>query len=400
MKKIIIACFLVILMLIVPVKVVAQTSNLQKILNSSLLNEELPKILITEDQKIQLISFIEINFEGEDKIQAIDILDDIINVDLEVDLINLSNKLKLYIYEPIPEYDLYSVTNENELNDLLNTYWGVTEEGFIENIFGSLLIKIIEYIKDRLGWFYDLFDNSISLFYGGISLFVDIIKPMSITIAVLFVAVVNKILSAPKVFTDAIKELFQQEYNNFTLTITEFIAQFSGNLINLIDSIISFIENPNIETYFTELQLFIQWLDEEHWKDPIIVIGSVTWLLGIPLENITVTCRGQSVVTDSNGDFSFLVESPSNSEDSFPKNQYYGMHNCQITISYNNEVKKQTPKLLSYSFSGGEIDWAFLLIKVKPNDIKTWTTSIEKVNSILGLIRIPFQNVFRNINII
>ena len=400
MKKVSIACFLVMIMLMIPVTVVAQTSKMQKINNSSLLNEELPKILITENQKNQLINFIEINFEGEEKIQAMDILENIINADLEVDLINLSNKLKLYIYEPIPEDELYSVTNENELNDLLYTYWGVTEEGFIENLFGSLLIKIIEYIKDRLGWFYDLFDNSISLFYGGITLFVDIIKPMSITIAVLFVAVVNKILSAPMVFTDAIKELFKQEYNNFTLTITEFIDQFSGNLINLIDAIISFIENPNIEAYFTELQLFIQWLDEEHWKDPIIVSGSVTWLLGIPLENVTVTCRGQSVVTDSNGDYNFLVEPPSNSEDSFPKNQYYGMHNCQIILSYNNEVKQQTPKLLSYSFSGGDIEWSFLLIKGKPNDMKTWTTSIEKVNCILDLIRIPFRNIFRNINII
>jgi len=377
MKKVIIACFLAMLMLMTPVTIVAQTSKIHKTINASLQNEEIPKILITENQRNQLINFIEINFEGEEKIQAFDILNNIINADFEVDLINLSNKLTLYIYEPIPEDELYSVTNENELNDLLYNYWGITEEGFIENLFGSLLIKIIEYIKDRLGWFYDLFDKSISLFYGGITLFVDIIKPMSITIAILFVAVVNKILSAPGIFTDAIKELFQQEYNNFTLTITDFIDQFSGNLINLIDAIISFIENPDIKAYFTELQLFIQWLDEEHWKDPIIVRGSVTWLLGIPLANVTVSCRGQSIVTDANGDFSFLVDSTPN-EDSFPKNQYYGMHNCQITISNNNEVLKQTPKILSYSFSGGKIDWPFLLIKGKPNDIKACTSNIAK----------------------
>ena len=135
MNKIIIVCFLVILMLMAPITVVAQTSMVEKIINSSLQNDELPKILITENQKSQLINFIEINFEGEEKIQAIDILNNIINADLEVDLINLSNKLTLYIYEPIPEDELYSVTNENELNDLLNNYWGITEEGFIENLF-------------------------------------------------------------------------------------------------------------------------------------------------------------------------------------------------------------------------------------------------------------------------
>jgi hypothetical protein len=398
MKKVIIACFLAILMLITPTIVVAQTSKIPQMINISLINDEIPKILITEDQKNQLINFIEINFEGEEKTQAFDILDNIINTNLEVDLINLSNKLTLYIYEPIPENELYNVTNENELNDLLYNYWGVTEEGFIENLLGSLLIKIIEFIKDRLGWFYDLFNNSISLFYGGITLFVDIIKPMSITIAILFVAVVNKILSAPKIFTDAIKELFQQEYDNFTLTITEFIDQFSGNLINLIDTIISFIENPDIEAYFTELQLFIQWLDEEHWKDPIIIRGSITWLIGIPLANVTVNCRGQSSVTDVNGYFSFLVDSTPD-EDSFPKNQYYGMHNCQITISNNNEILKQTPKILSYSFSGGKIDWPFLLIKGKTNDIKTWIPNLEKLNNVFDLIHIFSLNFFRKITI-
>ncbi len=392
MRKIIIACFLVFLMLMTPITSIAQNSKMRDIRNNTLTSEDLPKILITEDQKNQLINFIEINFKEDEKIMAFDILNNIINTDLEVDIVNLSNKLSLYIYVPIPEDELYGVTNEAELNNLLLNYWSITEKGFIENLFGSLLLKIIEYIKDRLGWFYDLFDKSISLFYNGITLFIDIIKPMSITIAILFVAVVNKILSAPKVFIDATKELFLKEYDNFIMTITEFIDQFSGNLINLVNTIISFIGNPDIEDYFDECQLFINWLEEEHWKDPIMVSGSVKLLLGVPLENAIVTCRGESTVTDVNGNFNFMVD-VNLSEDSFPEYQYYGMHKCQIIISYNNEIIKQTPEILSYSFSGGKIDWPFYVIKGKPTIIKNWFRNMEKINNLFNLIYIFIMDI-------
>ena len=392
MKKIIISCFFMMLLILAPLSGVAQISKVREIVNDSLQNEDLPKILITDDQKNQLTYFINITFEGEEKNLANEILNNIINTDLEVNLVNLSNKLSLYIYEPIPENELYGVTTQNELNDLLYTYWGVTENGFIENLFGSLLIKIIEIIKDRLGWFYDLFDKSISLFYGGITLFVDIIKPLSLTIAILFVDIVNEILSAPKVFIDSLKDLFEENYEKFTTSITDLIDQFSGTLLSLIAAIISFIQNPDIEDYFNELESFIIWIDEEHWKDPITVKGSVTWFLGIPLSNVTVSCRGNSVVTDSNGYFSFIVESPADDEDSFPKNEYYGMHNCQITISYNGEVLKQSPKILSYSFSGGIIDWPFILIKGKSYDKNHWNEPLG-IFSIINQIQI-FRQIF------
>jgi len=395
MKKVLIACFFVIIMLLVPVTAITQTADISELRSVSQLDEEIPRIFITEEQMIQLVNFIEGNFEDGEKVQAIDILNNVINTELEVDLVNLSNKLTLYIYTPIPEDALNNVSTENELNNLLYNYWGVTEEGFIENLFGTLLIKIIEIIKDRLGWFYDLFDKGISLFYGGITLFVDIIKPASLAIAILFVAVVNKILSAPKVFTDAIKELFQLEFDNFTKTSTDFIDQFAGDIVDLIDVIIDFIENPDIEAYFSELQLFIGWLDEKHWEDQILVSGSVTSLLGIPWTDVTVTCRGQSTVTDSNGMFSFYIN-PNPSEDSFPKNQYYGMHNCQITISKDDKVLKQTPKILSYSFSSGKIDGSFVIFKGKTKDRDARTLLIDQINSILERMRLFFNNILRN----
>ena len=161
--------------------------------------------------------------------------------------------------------------------------------------------------------------------------------------------------------------------------------------------IIDFIENPDIEAYFSELQLFIGWLDEKHWEDQILVSGSVASFLGIPWTDVTVTCRGQSTVTDSNGMFSFYID-PNPSEDSFPKNQYYGMHNCQITISKDDKVLKQTPKILSYSFSSGKIDGSFVIFKGKTKDRDARTLLIDQINSILERMRLFFNNIiFRNI---
>jgi hypothetical protein len=399
MKKILIACFFVVILLLLPISGVTQTAYIPKIRNISKLDEEIPKIYITEMQRIQLVNFIEGTFEEEEKFQAYNILNNVINDDLEVDFVNLSNNLTLYIYTPIPEDDLNNVTNETELNDLLNTYWGINEEGFIENLFGTLLIKIIEFIKDRLGWFYDLFDKGISLFYGGITLFVDVIKPASLVIAILFVAVINKILTAPKVFSEAIKELFQLEFENFTKTSTDFIDQFGVDIIDLIDAVNDFIENPEIEAYFTEIQSFIVWLDEKHWEDKILVIGSVATIFDIPWTDVTVTCRGQSTVTDSNGMFNFMVD-PNPDEDSFPKNQYFGIHNCQISISKDGEVLKQTLKILSYSFSGGKINESFVIIKGKTKERDFRSIRIEKINNILVSIFMFFNKILGNIEIV
>ncbi len=93
-----------------------------------------------------------------------------------------------------------------------------------------------------------------------------------------------------------------------------------------------------------------------------------------------------------------LIQLPD--EDSFPEFEYYGMHNCQITVSKDGEVLKQTPTILSYAFSGGEINWPFIIPKAKNIDISFRTILIERLNSMMERFHAFFPYFFRNINII
>jgi len=287
----------------------------------------------------------------------------IINDDFKIDLIGLSNYLEIYIYTPINETELTSVSSMDDLDALILEYWGIDENGFIQNLFGSMLIKIVEFIKDRLGWIYDLFDKSISLFYNSITLLVNTVKPLGLIITVTFVAVINNILSAPKVFYEAIKDLFQLENDDFIDTLTTFSDNFAANLSKLIDDLLALINNQEIKDYLNQLQAYFDWLEEKHWEDNILISGSVKTILGEAWGDINVTCKDQTTKTDSNGDFSFYVD-PMPDEDSFPEYEYYGMHNCQITVSKGDKVLKEPPTILTYAFSGGEINWSFIIPKV------------------------------------
>ena len=81
MKKIIIAFFLVVMLLMVPVSTVGKTVNNPSgkyFLNA---DDESPVIYITGEELFVLDQFIDQNFEGEDKTQAEAILDDILSYD-------------------------------------------------------------------------------------------------------------------------------------------------------------------------------------------------------------------------------------------------------------------------------------------------------------------------------
>ncbi len=382
MKKIIATIFLTILMLTLPVLSAYQTANISVKKSFYMSNEELPEFYITSEQNNILNNYIETNFEDDEKQIAQNIVNNIINDDFKVDLINLSNYLEIYIYTPINETELTSVSSMDDLDALILEYWGIDENGFIQNLFGSMLIKIVEFIKDRLGWIYDLFDKSISLFYNSITLLVNTVKPLGLIITVTFVAVINNILSAPKVFYEAIKELFQLESNDFIDTLTTFSDNFAANLSKLIDDLLALINNQEIKDYLNQLQAYFDWLDEKHWKDNILISGSVKTILGEAWKNINVTCKGQTTKTDSNGDFSFYVD-PNPDEDSFPEYEYYGMHNCQITVSNGDKVLKQTPTILSYAFSGGEINWQFIIPKVKNKEFTFRFFQLDRLNVLI-----------------
>jgi len=396
MKKILVAIFLVGIMLLVPISNAYRTSNNESIQITED-DSELPRFVITDDEYSESIDFIEENFDEDEKPQAYNLLSRVVNTDeneseLEIDLINLTYEL-LSIYIPIPEEELNNINSEQDLDDLLNIYWGVTPSGFIENLFGELLIKIVEFIKDRLGWIYRLFNDGLSLFYNGTTLVVDVIKPISFQIAVLFVFVVNKLLSAPMVIAEAINELFQQHYTEFDEILNTFANEFASDISALIDEIIGFVTHPQIVAYLNELQKFVNWLGEEPWTDKIHVIGSVkTLLLGQPWPGLIINCKGEDLITDSNGEFDFYVD-PSPDGGSFPKNQYYGMHNCQISVSNENKLKKQSIELLSYCFSGGEISWSFRIIQKKTKDERL--TLFELFENFLKNIQSLFPNFFR-----
>lgn len=382
MKKIIVSIFLTIILLMIPISSAFQRANISVNKSIYLTNEELPEFYITSEQNAILNNYIDENFEGEEKQQASDIVYNIVDNNLKVDLINLSNYLEIYIYTPINETKLVSVSSMSELDALILEYWGIDENGFLQNLFGTLLIKIIEFIQNRLGWIYDMFDKSISLFYDSITLLVNVVKPLGLLITVSFVALINSILSAPKVFYEAIKELFQLNDDEFIDTLITFSNNFAANLSKLIDNVLSLINNQEIKNYFTELQAYFDWLDTEPWKDQILISGSVKTFLGEAWNDVNITCKGKTAQTDTNGNFSFYVD-PMPDEDSIPEFEYYGMHNCQITVSKGDKILKETPIILSYAFSGGEIDWPFIIPKVKNKIMSFRLVIIEILNSIL-----------------
>ena len=386
MKKVFIACILAIIMLMVPITSSVKTENI------SVKNNEMPKFYITEKDLLIINDFIDNNFEGENLTKAQNIVSDIIMDDLEVNITALADAIVRYGFNPIPEEELDSVTSFDELNQLIQEYWNIVDGEFVRSIFGELIDKIIELIQDRLGWLYDFFDRSVILILDGINLVYDYIQPALLLISILIVKVVNHILSIPDYISDLLKDLFGGEYNEFIDGIVNFTEEFAGDFADLVQQVIDLLTNQPLKSYFEDIKQYVLWLDSKPWEATILVEGVVRKNLGY-FEGATITCRGQSYTTNSNGEYSFYIE-PNPSDDSFPPNVYYGMHNCQITVSYNGEVLKETPKLLSYCFSGGKITWPFLVIKGKSREIGIQTDLSEKLNLIFERIQIFLSNFF------
>lgn len=399
MKKVFIACFLAIIMLMVPITSSVKTENI------STTNDEMPKFYITEDQKVIIDTYIETNFEGEDKEEALDLVNGVIAPDYEVYILVLADKFQEYTFQEIPDEELsplhdLAINHPAEaytiLLGLIEDYWGFKDGQFIENLFRDLINKIVELIQERLGWVYEFVNSAISLFRDGINVIYGFIAPAAVLIYLLAVEVLNDILAIPSLFSEILTELFNGEYNEFIDSIVSFTDDTAGDIVAFIDGIIDFFNNENVKAYLRDIQDFIAWLDTNPWEDDIEITGRVTTFLGEPWTGLIITCKGQTTTTDSNGYYNFFVN-PSPDEDSLPQNQYYGIHNCQITVTQNGELKKETPKLLSYSFSGGKITWPFLLKKVKSRDTGIQADLFEKFNLIFERIQIFLSNIFGKI---
>ncbi len=404
MKKVFIACFLALIMLMVPVTTATKTANMPKMKNISSANVDPPQFFITLEGLNGLYNYIDTNFEDdEDKDDAYELVDGIISSYLEVDIVQLADASEKYGYQPIPEIELDEVTTKGELNDLLDRYW-VKNGGLIENLFGDLVNKIIELIKARLGWVYQFFTDGGSLFVEGVNLIVGFIQGLkNLEIAKGFVSIVNIIISVSMYyFSQSIEDLFNLNIKAFLDTMANLTQAFTDETLLLIEWVKITLEAIGAEfrpivDYLSRIGDFIDWLvNDEPWKDQIKVSGVVI-LNAARLAGATVTCRGQSITTNSDGEFSFYAD-PNPDADSFPPNEWYGMHRCVITVSKDGRVLKETSSKLSYVFSGGEINWLFFIIKGKSKNTNLRTILIEKLNNILEKIHMLLPNFSRIIN--
>ena len=403
MKKVFITFFLVALMLLLPINTAIKTDYASNVKIDSETDEESPQLFITKSQYATLDSFIENNFEGEVKQEAISIVDNVTSYDPEERhyKINMSFLIDAVdehgYYKVISESELADVGSKSELNQLINERWN-----FSARPLGILINEIINLIKNRLGWLYELFYQGGSLFVEGVGLAKDFIdRIQDVNIAILFTAAVNLVVYVPiYYFSESVKDLFNLDLEGFLFKIQEFTGTFTSDLYSIaqtLEDMLSLLGNlfKPFQNYVSDISDFLGWIDtEDPWNNQITVKGTATNLIGQPIVGANVTCRGVETTTDNNGYYEFKVNASNNSNDSFPPNSIYGLHNCTITISKDGEVLKQTPTKLSYAVSGGQIYWPFLITNINEALLELIEFIIEKINILLELFGLPPINLY------
>jgi hypothetical protein len=388
MKKIIVACFLAIIMLMVPITSVANAPDVVKLSNVYNASLQIPEIYITEGQLRQINKFIDENFEGEDKTKAKNIRDYIIDTEnLKVDIAKLADSLVEHGYKPIPESELNLVETKEQLQELIDLFW-------VLDLFGSFVFLITSIVSNRLGWLYSLINRGYELFSEGVQLTIQILD-QSIDVVLDLVNAVNLILTIPQVFSDMMDKLFNQEFDEFLNIVGNFINEFINDFSALIFSLIDvFLFIPDVWGYLkNKIVPFIDWVIGAHWKDNIEVKGIILKNF-LPLNNANVTCRDRSTKTDFRGIFNInVIVDPS--EDSFPPNEYYGLHNCKITVEKDGTVMKETSDILSYVFSGGGISWPILIRTPRSKTAGFGNLIIERIYNFLYRFYLQLPNFFK-----
>jgi len=354
MKKVVIACFFAILMLLVPVSTVGRTVNNHSGKNILSVNDDPPIIYITEEEYGILDLYVENNFEDPDYTLAKTILADVANYDSEyekyiIDVNELADKLDIYSYnEPIPEEYLTEqyIENHDHLIGLINDYWLSSPSPI-----GDFIKKIIEILQPRLGWMYELVYRGGVLFVDGVNLAVDFITGLqnlnwAITFAILF----NLVVSIPLTyFSDSLRALFNSGFQGFIDKIDEFAGAFTDELDNFVSAVQDILDIfgdlfNDLKGYVADIADFIDWIrgdnsyEKPPWEKEMTVKGTVKTFSGGSYAGLDVFCRGVTVVTDSSGGFEFKVTPSSNAADSKPEGSWYGLHNCMITISKGNAI--------------------------------------------------------------
>lgn len=396
MKKVFIACFFVILMLIVPFTTIAETKNINDIKIVSTADSEIPRFFITPIQYNEITVFIDNNIPESHREEAKNIRDNIITPNqyygYEVDMVKLAEAWDQYGYKSIPKEELNNQDlNLTQLENLLDYYWAF-------NLFGGLINLITNLIQNRLGWFHRVINDGYYFCVDGVFIAINALLNTVDSLHALANAV-NLIITVPQVLYQLLDDLFNKKYDEFLNTLSDFISDFINSTYNLILSTKNLFEvGSDIWNYLTDITDFIWWMiTETPWNDKIQVEGIVIKNF-IPVSGATITCRGQSTTTNNDGSFSFDVDSTPN-ENSLPPNVYYGIHDCQITVEENGEILKQSTKSLSYVFSAGSINWPFIIIKPRSKFIDFRTVLLEKLNNLLERLHHIFPIFFRNIYI-
>ena len=399
MKKVFIACFFAIIMLMVPFAAVSQTANISNIKNvsndknTSTLDIEI-QFFITNSEYNKIKNYIETEIPEEHKGEAYDILNEIASpheiYGYEVDMIELAEAWEEYGYKSIPEDVLNNpdLTLE-DLEALLDTYWAF-------NLFGELIhfITDLEPIRNRLGWFHRVINDGYYFCVEGAFIALNAVVETVKALRALANAV-NFIVSVPETFYKLIDDLFNNRVEEFKNTLLEFTSDFLNAAVGVILYAKSLLSQfPNILNYLTRLGDFvIDMITLTPWNDKIRVHGKIIKNFA---ESVNVTCRGQPL-HNVQGSFDFYVDSNPD-ETSLPEYSYFGIHDCQITVEKDGKILKQSTKFLSYVFSDGSIYWPFIIIKGRSRSTGFNTFLMEKFNNFLAWIQLIFPNFFRLIN--
>ena len=117
-----------------------------------------------------------------------------------------------------------------------------------------------------------------------------------------------------------------------------------------------------------------------------------------PDDEVTKGYWTETVVTDGNGGFYFNFDPIVPDENSYPPNEYYGLHKCKIVVEKDGEILKEIPDSFSYAFSGGDIFWGFIIKISRPKTVSVRNTFMERLNIFFNWIEGLFPNFLRLIN--
>ena len=400
MKKVVIASFFAFLMLMVPFTAVSQTSNINNVNTEPLGTGEVPIILITKDQNNDIINFIEGNFDEENKEAAYNIKNLIIQPYsgdyYKVNVEELADAWATYSYQPIPQSEIDDIPygNIELLRDLVNMKWAA-------NLFGVLVLSITNLIKNRLGWLHYTINKGYQLCVEGVFLALDFALDSYEAFLHLLDAV-NTFLRIPEVFSNAMDYLFSQQFNKFINEILAFTGEFVAVMgILLIDLLIFFENVADFATFLNHIGEFIDYYiptggDTFPWRKKVVVQGIVTNFF-IPVAGATVTCRDQTTTTDAAGSFYFEFTPSNEWGDSFPPNQYIGFHNFQLTVEKDEEYYKQTPTVISFAASYGQVNWPFLFFKSRSKSSGFRTILLDRVSILLARLQVLLPNLYNRL---